>query len=129
MGPSPRIIGDFRLKSKFRSFRKRIFILKLRLKILSVNVIKRYILTALHFLDVYNHMKMRQCTSSDPGLKLLLSHGVWCWHHTEHKYMTMNFPGSERIVLNIGGLSEEDFFCKMVNTSIRLQETTLYTLF
>lgn len=44
--------------------------------------------------------------------------------------MIMNLPGSERIVLNIGGLSEEDFFfCKMVNTSIRLQETTLYTLF
>lgn len=74
-------------------------------------------------------MKMRQCTSSDPGLKLLLSHGVWCWHHTEHKYMIMNLPGSECFVLNIGGLSEEDFFCKMVNTSIRLQETTLYTLF
>lgn len=90
MGPSPRIMGHFRLKSKFRSFRKRIFILKLRLKIVSVNVIKRYISTALHFLDVFNHMKMRQCTSSDPGLKLLLSHGVWCWHHTEHKYMIMN---------------------------------------
>lgn len=43
--------------------------------------------------------------------------------------MIMNLPGSERFVLNIGGLSEEDFFCKMVNTSIRLQETTLYTLF
>lgn len=112
MGPSPRIMGHFRLKSKFRSFRKRIFILKLRLKIVTVNVIKRYILTALHFLDVFNHMKMRQCirTSFDPGLKLLLSHGVWCWHHTEHKYMIMNLPGSERFVLNIGGLSEEDFF-------------------
>lgn len=46
--------------------------------------------------------------------------------------MIMNLPGSERFVLNIGGLSEEDFFCKMVVFhiySIRLQETTLYTLF
>lgn len=80
MGPSPRIMGAFQIKVQIPIIQEKDFYAEITLKIVTVNVIKRYILTALHFLDVFNHMKMRQCirTSFDPGLKLLLSHGVWC---------------------------------------------------